>query len=130
MKDLEQFTSQLENLISSKTVIGDPIVVDEVTLLPIIKANFGFGMGGGTTGGVTSKGGSGGGGGAVITPVAIVVISGGNVDLLVIDQQAGMGLGSLVEKLPGLIASLPFGKKKQGASPKEEAPASEEQAPN
>lgn len=114
MQDLNQFTEQLENLISSKTVIGDPIIVGEVTLLPIIKANFGFGMGGGNADGVKRGGASGGGGGAVITPVAIVVICGKEVDLLVIDKQEGRGLAPLLEKLPIVLEKMPFMKKRSG----------------
>ncbi|HBK84992.1 MAG TPA: sporulation protein [Firmicutes bacterium] len=113
MPDLNQFTDQLENLISSKTVIGDPITVGEVTLLPIIKANFGFGMGSGNTDGVKRGGGSGGGGGAVITPIAIVVVCGKEVDMLVIDKQESKGLAPLLERLPAIIEKMPFMKKKK-----------------
>lgn len=86
----------------------------EVTLLPIIKANFGFGMGGGNADGVKRGGASGGGGGAVITPVAIVVICGKEVDLLVIDKQEGRGLAPLLEKLPIVLEKMPFMKKRSG----------------
>lgn len=112
MQDLSQFTDQLENLISSKTVIGDPISVGEVTLLPIIKANFGFGIGSGNSDGVKRGGASGGGGGAVITPVAIVVVCGKEVDMLVIDKQESKGLAPLLEKLPLVLEKMPFMKKK------------------
>lgn len=112
MQDLNQFTDQLENLISSKTVIGDPISVGEVTLVPIIKANFGFGMGGGNSDGVKRGGASGGGGGAIITPVAILVICGKEVNMLVIDKQESKGLSPLLEKLPLILEKMPFMKKK------------------
>lgn len=115
MLNINQFTEQLENLISSKTVIGDPIAVGEVTLVPIIKANFGFGMGGGNTEGVKRGGGSGGGGGAVIVPIAILVVCGKEVELLVIDKSESSGLAPLLEKLPFIIEKMPFGKKKKPA---------------
>lgn len=120
MQDLNQFTDQLENLISSKTVIGDPISVGEVTLVPIIKANFGFGIGSGNPDGVKRGGGSGGGGGAIITPVAIVVICGKEVEMLVIDKQESKGLAPLLEKLPLILEKMPFMKKKEAASVDEE----------
>lgn len=112
MQDLNQFAEQLENLISSKTVIGDPISVGEVTLVPIIKANFGFGVGSGSSDGVKRGGASGGGGGAVITPIAIVVVKGQEVDMLVIDKHESRGLAPLLEKLPLLFEKMPFLKKK------------------
>ncbi len=112
MQDFNQFTDQLENLISSKTVIGDPISVGEVTLVPIIKANFGFGMGGGNSDGVKRGGASGGGGGAIITPIAIVVVCGKEVDMLVVDKQESKGLAPLLEKLPLVLEKMPFMKKK------------------
>lgn len=86
----------------------------EVTLLPIIKANFGFGMGSGNADGVKRGGASGGGGGAVITPVAIVVICGKEVDLLVIDKHEGKGLAPLLEKLPIVLEKMPFMQKRSG----------------
>lgn len=124
MQDLNQFTEQLENLISSKTVIGDPISVGEVTLLPIIKANFGFGMGSGNSDGVKRGGALGGGGGAIIAPIAIVVVRGREVDMLVIDKHEGLNLSSLLEKLPIVLERMPFMKKRDSGS-SDEASASE-----
>lgn len=83
--------------------------------MPIIKANFGFGMGGGNTEGVKRGGGSGGGGGAVIVPIAILVVCGKEVELLVIDKSESSGLAPLLEKLPFIIEKMPFGKKKKPA---------------
>lgn len=90
----------------------------DVTLVPIIKANFGFGMGGGNTEGVKRGGVSGGGGAANITPVAIIVIKGGEVSILPVDKQETGTLGPLLEKLPQLLEKMPFFKK---AKPSEES---------
>lgn len=80
--------------------------------MPIIKANFGFGMGGGNSDGVKRGGASGGGGGAIITPIAIVVVCGKEVDMLVVDKQESKGLAPLLEKLPLVLEKMPFMKKK------------------
>lgn len=88
--------------------------------MPIIKANFGFGIGSGNPDGVKRGGGSGGGGGAIITPVAIVVICGKEVEMLVIDKQESKGLAPLLEKLPLILEKMPFMKKKEAASVDEE----------
>lgn len=92
-------------------------MVGEVTLVPIIKANFGFGLGGGNTEGVKRGGVSGGGGGANITPVAIVVIKGTDVSILPVDKQEAGSLAPLFEKLPQLIEKVPFFKKNKPTEP-------------
>lgn len=121
MADLKHFADQMENLVSSKTVIGEPISVGEVDLVPIIKADFGFGMGSGNTDGVKRGGASGGGGGARITPVAIVVVAGTDVSLLTIDRQEAQGLVPLIEQLPQIIEKMPFFKKKAKMAEQEAA---------
>ena len=75
-ESLDSVFTNLEKFIKTETVIGEPIVVGEVTLVPIISVMFGCGAGGGTGGdnkGMTGDG-SGGGGGARISPNAILVI--------------------------------------------------------
>ncbi len=106
MEDLKHLGEQLENLISSRTVIGEPIAVGEVTLVPVIKANFGFGMGGGNSDGVKRGGVSGGGGGANILPIAMIVVKGSEVSLLPLDKQETGTLGPLLEKLPQLYEKV------------------------
>lgn len=106
MEDLKHLGEQLEHLISSKTVIGEPIAVGEVTLVPVIKANFGFGMGGGNSDGVKRGGVSGGGGGANILPIAMIVVKGSEVSLLPLDKQESGTLGPLLEKLPQLYEKV------------------------
>jgi uncharacterized spore protein YtfJ len=121
LPDLENLGEQLENLISSKTVIGEPIAVGEVTLVPIIKADFGFGLGGGNSEGVKRGGVSGGGGGAKIIPLAVIVVKGGEVSILSIDKQGSGNIGPLLEKLPQLFEKMPFFKKNKPETECEEA---------
>ena len=70
---------EIERLLNTKTVVGEPIKVEGVTLIPLISIGFGFGAGGGS--GQAQKPGVGEGEGAVtaggggIKPVAVVVIS-------------------------------------------------------
>ncbi len=68
---------EIEKLLTTKTVVGEPIMVDGKTLIPLISVGFGFGAGGGT--GKTSmkqpQEGTGGGtgGGAGIRPIAVII---------------------------------------------------------
>ena len=69
---------EIEKVLTTRTVVGEPITVEGVTLIPITSVGFGFGAGGGQgKGEAKQKGeGSGGGtgGGAFVRPVAIVIV--------------------------------------------------------
>jgi uncharacterized spore protein YtfJ len=106
---LKTTLGEIERLLTTKTVVGEPIEVEGNTIIPLISIGFGFGAGGGT--GKEAKkveaegygGGSGGGGG--IRPVAIVVVDKNGVRLETIKkgaasvvEKAGEALGKIVEK--------------------------------
>jgi uncharacterized spore protein YtfJ len=76
--------NEIEGMLNTKRVIGDPIEVQGRTLIPLVSLGFGFGAGGGTGSGSGPKhgenaphgegagGGTGGGGG--VRPVGVIVI--------------------------------------------------------
>lgn len=68
---------EIERMLNSKTVVGDPISVEGNTLIPLLNVGFGFGVGSGQgtepQKGSSSGGGTGGGGG--VKPVALVIIN-------------------------------------------------------
>jgi uncharacterized spore protein YtfJ len=75
--------SELERLISTKNVVGEPIAMGDRVMIPI--SGYGFGFGGGSGKGTAgesqasaSAGGEGSGVGAAagVTPIAIVVLDG------------------------------------------------------
>ena len=67
---------EIERLLNTKTVVGDPITVEGSTLIPLISIGFGFCVGAGegkdARNGAGSGGGTGGGGG--VKPVALIVV--------------------------------------------------------
>lgn len=69
---------EIEKVLSTKTVVGEPMTVEGVTLIPLVGIGFGFGAGGGSgKSEIRQKGegtGGGAGGGAWIRPVAVVII--------------------------------------------------------
>ena len=81
MEDIERLfdkaVSEIERMLNSKTVVGEPITVEGNTLIPLVNVGFGFGVGGGqgteTDKGSGHGGGTGGGGG--VKPVALVVVN-------------------------------------------------------
>ena len=54
---------EIEKVLSTKTVVGEPITVEDKTLIPLISIGFGFGAGGGEAKGEAKQKGEGAGGG-------------------------------------------------------------------
>ncbi|CAH0436893.1 Putative spore protein [Clostridium neonatale] len=115
-ESIDSIFSNFERFIKTETVVGQPIVVGEVTLVPIISVFFGCGAGGGK--GSDNKSidsdGAGGGGGARITPDAIVVIKKGEVSMLPIKSKNN--LEALIEMVPEIITKVSMKKKKKKKS--------------
>ena len=75
---LKTALDEIERLLTTRTVVGEPIKIGENTIVPLVAVGFGFGGGGGAGEDpkhAGSKGaGSGAGGGAGIRPIALVVV--------------------------------------------------------
>lgn len=77
---LKTAMGEIERMLDSKTVVGDPIQIEGTTIIPLVSVGFGFGAGGGQgtgslktgEGGEGTGGGTGGGGG--VKPVALIII--------------------------------------------------------
>ena len=113
----EQMFEQMENFVSTKTVVGEPIVAGDTTLIPLVDVS--FGMGGGSTGtddkGEKQRKGekSMSGLGAKIKPSAVLVITNGNVQLVNIKHQDS--INKLIDMIPSITSKFDFGKKKKTA---------------
>ncbi|MDF2504778.1 spore germination protein GerW family protein [Clostridium sp.] len=82
-ENLDTLFTNLEKFLKTETVVGEPIVVGETTLIPIISLSFGCGTGGGNDGTKSqSKSGTGLGAAAKVTPNAVISITGDKVTLL------------------------------------------------
>jgi uncharacterized spore protein YtfJ len=90
---------EIEKLLSSKAVVGEPITIGEVTLVPLISFGFGFGVGGASGKGEEKRKGEGEGGGtaggAWVKAVAVIII---DKDGARIEAVKG-GISSTLEKL-------------------------------
>ena len=75
---------KLRAMVDANTIIGDPIVVDGVTLIPVSKVSFGLATGGSDFPSKTQSGlfGGGGGAGVTVSPVAFIAVSEGNVKMM------------------------------------------------
>jgi uncharacterized spore protein YtfJ len=89
--------NEIERMLNTKTVVGDPITIEDHTLIPLISVGFGFGVGGGEGSEQGKGGGVGGGtgGGGGVKPVALIVI---NKDGVRVEPIKG-GTASVLEKV-------------------------------
>lgn len=112
-ESIDTIFSNFEKFIKTETVVGQPIVVGEVTLVPIISVSFGCGAGGGKGSDNKSidSNGAGGGGGAKITPNAIVVIKKDEVSMLPVKTKNN--LEALIEMVPEIVTKVSMKKEKE-----------------
>lgn len=80
---LETTIEKVKNLVSVSTIIGDPMQIEGMTIIPVSKVTYGFASGGSDFPSKSNQEifGGGGGAGVTITPVAFLVISDGEVTL-------------------------------------------------
>ena len=92
---------KIRDMVNSETIIGDPIHVDDTTIIPVSRVTFGFASGGSDVGPASSKQmfGGGSGAGVSVTPVAFLVVSNGNVRTVQLVEK--------VSAVDNVIASLP-----------------------
>ena len=117
MDDIEKLfdkaVGEIERMLNTKTVVGDPITVEGNTLIPLVNVGFGFGVGGGE--GTESQkcsghaGGTGGGGG--VKPVALVIINKDGVRV----EPIKSGTASVLEKVADTIGKAATAKSEKTA---------------
>lgn len=105
-QNLDTIFSHLENMFKAKTVIGDPIVIGEVTLVPVVNVTFGIGTGGGESKDSKAQeaGGIGAGTGARLIPAAVIVIKGDQVSMLPVSGRSSME--TIMEMVPEVVGKL------------------------
>ena len=101
MQDIEKLfdkaVGEIERMLNTKTVVGEPMNIEGNTLIPLINVGFGFGVGSGE-GSESQKGsgqGGGTGGGGGVKPVALVVVNKDGVRV----EPIKSGTASVLEKV-------------------------------
>ena len=103
---LKATLAEIERLLSTRTVVGEPINIEGQTIIPLIAVGFGFGAGGGSgkdpkTARLEGLGaGSGAGGG--IKPVAVIIVNKDGVRL----ESVRRGAANLVEKAGEAVGKI------------------------
>ena len=97
---------EIEKVLTTRTVVGEPMTIEGTTLIPLISVGFGFGAGGGSgKGEAKQKGegaGGGTGGGAWIRPIAVVIIDKEGVRI----ESIRRGLSTTIEKIGETIPQM------------------------
>jgi len=119
--NIKEMFSKIEEHVSTKTVVGEPVHIGDVILIPLVDVSMGVGtaMIANTEekegGGIGGRDGGGGAMGAKMTPSAVVVISGGTVQLVNIKNQESVN--KVLDMIPGILSKLNlgsiFGKKEE-----------------
>ncbi|HLK57828.1 MAG TPA: spore germination protein GerW family protein [Chthonomonadaceae bacterium] len=81
---VERLGEMLGGNANARTIYGDPVERDGVTVIPVAKVSYGFGGGGG--GREREGGGSGGGGGLHVVPIGYIEIKNGESTFRPIQQ--------------------------------------------
>lgn len=118
-KIMENTLEKMRQMVDVSTIIGEPMVTGDTTLIPVSKVSYGF-TSGGTD--LPSKNnaelfGGGGGGGITISPVAFIVIQDGKCRMMQINNYTSSAdravamIPELVDKLTELLQSSKDDKK-------------------
>jgi uncharacterized spore protein YtfJ len=107
---MESLMAEFRHLAATETIIGEPRVFGDITLIPVIR--IGVGAGGGEGEGVSSKEagpgkstGVGGGGGVRVEPAAFIVMESGDVQIMAAPGRGGR-LAEAFEHLPDLVTKV------------------------
>jgi uncharacterized spore protein YtfJ len=114
MEDLDKLIrttiGEVEKVLNSKTVVGEPITIGDTTLIPLISVGFGFGVGSGSAKGEEKQSGegsgSGTGGGAGVRPIAVIVIDKKGTRIEPIKGSMAAVLEKLTESVPNVIEKV------------------------
>ncbi|MBR3241639.1 MAG: sporulation protein [Parasporobacterium sp.] len=93
--------SSLENMVSTKTIVGEPIQYKDIVVFPMADVSFGVAAGAVNK---DSKNSGAGGAGAKVSPSAILVIQNGTSKIINIKDKDS--LNKLIELIPDIINKL------------------------
>ena len=113
INDLMAETIQkIRETVDANTVVGQPIVAGELTLIPVSKISFGFGTGASEFGGKAPKApgdnpfGGGGGAGVKVMPVCFLAITGTSVKVLPVELAPATSVDRVVDMIPDAVTKI------------------------
>lgn len=108
---MESTLEKMREMVDVSTIIGEPMVTGDTTLIPVSKVSYGFTSGGTDLPSKQNKElfGGAGGGGITITPVAFIVIQNGKCRMMQINNYTSSAdraiamIPELIDKVTELI---------------------------
>ncbi len=107
---LESTIEKVRSMVDANSVVGEPIVAGDVTMIPVSKISIGLGGGGSD---FTTKNpsqelpfGGGMGAGVKVTPIAFIVIRGDSVRMLPVAAAPNTTADRVVEMVPDVIDQI------------------------
>jgi uncharacterized spore protein YtfJ len=101
---------EIQKLLGSTSVMGEPKTIEGVTLIPLVSTGFAFGAGGGTgkadTLGKGEGEGGGTGGGVGIRPIAVVIMDKSGVRVEAMKGGLASAVEKVAEKAPEFIGQM------------------------
>ena len=101
---------KVKEMVDVDTVIGTPVTVEGITLIPVSKVTYGFAGGGSDLPTKSNKElfGGGSGAGITVTPIAFISIHEGRINVLPLVTQP-TAVDSLVSKIPDVYQQISSG---------------------
>ena len=108
---LQDTISKIREMVDVNNVIGEPIVVGDISIIPVSKVSVGFGGGGSD---FVSKNpnkqdtpfGGGAGGGVKVTPICFLIVKDGNVRMMPVATPANTTADRIVEMVPDTLDKI------------------------
>ena len=108
---LQDTISKIREMVDVNNVIGEPISVGDVTIIPVSKVSVGFGGGGSD---FASKNpakqenpfGGGVGGGVKVIPICFLIVKDGNVRMMPVAVPANTTADRIVEMVPDTLDKI------------------------
>ena len=108
---LQDTISKIREMVDVNNVIGEPIVVGDISIIPVSKVSVGFGGGGSD---FVSKNpnkqdtpfGGGAGGGVKVTPICFLIVKDGNVRMMPVAAPASTTADRIVEMVPDTLDKI------------------------
>jgi sporulation protein YtfJ len=106
---LQDTISKIREMVDVNNVIGEPIVVGDITIIPVSKVSVGFGGGGSDYVKNVGSGepfGGGVGGGVKVNPVCFLIVKDGNVRMMPVAAPANTTADRIVEMVPDTLDKI------------------------
>ena len=102
---------KIKEMVDTDVIIGEPIRVDDITIIPVSKISVGFASGGSDFSKKKpdadgSNFGGGSGAGINVMPVVFLVVQNGNVRILGIDSAPVTTFDRVLDMLPGVLEKV------------------------